>query len=100
MTPLPTIGETPDRAERCETCKWWNPSSRSKPNVLAAMSESMREVLELLPLGFCHRYPPQLTFQPPSDNHDEDFDSRFPDSQPDDFCGEWSARPVMPHAAP
>jgi len=57
-----------ERAERCETCKWWERISSA--------------ALTLSP-GYCHRQPPkfviELSEQP-----------IFPSTMQDNFCGEWT----------
>lgn len=74
------------RAERCETCRWWN---------LSAAWDSGRET------GFdgeleskCHRYPPMRSLQPDLDPADACYWDR-PATYDTDWCGEWQpAKPV------
>jgi hypothetical protein len=68
---LPTTGE---RAERCETCRfWWNPEG-----------DHLEDTDE--PWGHCRRYPP-VVLNPEEFYRSESHD--FPISMGFMWCGEW-----------
>jgi hypothetical protein len=70
-TELPTVSE-PERAERCETCKWWEGDF-----------DDSRE-------GLCRRYPPVYA---PVDVPGGDEEPWYrPVTSYDNFCGEWRAK--------
>jgi hypothetical protein len=50
-------------SERCETCRFWTPPSKGA-----------------VPPCFCKRYPPNGANT-----------ARWPQTQPQDWCGEWQA---------
>ena len=60
--------------ETCKTCRYW-------------------QVMESLPhIGKCKRYPPASR---PPEIHRNPAD-HFPDTRPEDWCGEWTAKPLVP----
>ena len=72
-TELPT---TDERAERCETCRWWE-GYELEPD-------------EKFPVGSCKRYPPVYV----KCNSHHAVDNFTPAvTYNDDFCGEWAAKP-------
>ncbi len=95
MTPLPMTDETPEpeRAERCETCryrcsllmldddgKWCSTDEKS------GITEMEYEVNTDGASGECRRYPPVVFGAADS--------AYWPNVYLDEWCGEWSARPV------
>lgn len=70
MTELPTTGE---RAERCETCRWWVPID---PKTAYR--------------GDCRTHSPIAV---PCDDYAGGSNTVWPSTLPKDFCGEWAAKP-------
>lgn len=76
---LPTVSEL-ERAEQCETCKWWTWDGETKKYASCKV-------------GLCRRYPP--VYNPYSNgpkNHCWVDECIFPETYVDDFCGEWQAK--------
>lgn len=66
-----------ERAERCETCKFWEGYTGDVEHG----NEPTR--------GNCHRYPPRHYPNPDSETLEDQYD--FPAVETDDWCGEWQA---------
>lgn len=104
-----------ERTERCETCRfWWR--EKELPTLAEAeikAEENFRELQTLHPEMFaeedkdesieddvrrmrhggCRRLPPQLIVWPSLDEDDPGeatCDARWPLTDPEDWCGEWS----------
>lgn len=84
---------TAERPDRCETCRFWfrDPPRplvteelvARNPQVVAGNIDA-HELVEIENAGECRRMPPQYLIW------DTDIaDSRWPRTQPDDWCGEW-----------
>jgi len=80
---MPELPMADERAECCETCRFWEPKDRA------------RLALD----GECRRAPPTAFFGmkrwlKSSDDHDsrEFVESHFPQTYSDDWCGEWKPK--------
>lgn len=83
---LPTVGEGEgegERAERCETCKWWETMylGHGKRN----RSDPLED--DDSPWGYCRRYPPLAR-----GNYDIHDNCESPKTTDDHWCGEWQAK--------
>lgn len=81
-TELPTVSE-PERAERCETCKWW------------ALQLQANHVEFTEDVGICRRYPPvpkPLELRKIATAALFANDCEYPSTFESDFCGEWRAK--------
>lgn len=73
---IPTVGGegAEVRAERCETCRFWEPYND---------------------FGYCRRFPPVNLAVNRDNYHESDhppLEAAQPATEPDDWCGEWKAK--------